>query len=113
MVKIVGIQFKETKRVYYFNSLHYNFKVGDKVIVDTVRGLEIGTVLIPTTLKKKEDIEFELKDVVRKATDKDLANEKFKVATKAVDKAANKGVIKANTASRKKASLAKTLNTVK
>lgn len=44
---------------------------------------------------------------------KDLANEKFKVATKAVDKAANKGVIKANTASRKKASLAKTLNTVK
>lgn len=44
---------------------------------------------------------------------KDLANEKFKVATKAVDKAANKGVIKANTASRKKASLAKTLNTIK
>ena len=43
----------------------------------------------------------------------DLANEKFKVATKAVDKAANKGVIKANTASRKKASLAKTLNTIK
>ena len=47
------------------------------------------------------------------AGDKDLAIEKFKVATKAVDKAANKGVIKANTASRKKASLAKTLNTIK
>lgn len=44
---------------------------------------------------------------------KELAEEKFKVATKAVDKAANKGVIKANTASRKKASLAKTFNTVK
>ena len=44
---------------------------------------------------------------------KDLANEKFKVATKTVDKAANKGVIKANTASRKKASLTKTLNTIK
>ena len=47
------------------------------------------------------------------AGDKELANEKFKIATKAVDKAANKGVIKANTASRKKASLAKTLNTIK
>ena len=47
------------------------------------------------------------------AGNKDLATEKFKVATKAVDKAANKGVIKANTASRKKAGLAKTLNTVK
>ena len=44
---------------------------------------------------------------------KDLADEKFKVATKAVDKAASKGVIKANTASRKKSNLAKTLNTVK
>ena len=47
------------------------------------------------------------------AGNKKLAEEKFKVATKAVDKAANKGVIKANTASRKKASLAKTFNTVK
>lgn len=47
------------------------------------------------------------------AGDKALADEKFKIATKAVDKAANKGVIKANTASRKKASLAKTFNTVK
>lgn len=47
------------------------------------------------------------------AGNKELAEEKFRVATKAVDKAANKGVIKANTASRKKASLAKTFNTVK
>lgn len=47
------------------------------------------------------------------AGNKELAEEKFKVATKAVDKAASKGVIKANTASRKKASLAKTFNTVK
>lgn len=47
------------------------------------------------------------------AGNNELANEKFRIATKAVDKAANKGVIKANTASRKKASLAKTLNTIK
>ncbi len=52
-------------------------------------------------------------NVAVEAGDKNLADEKFKIATKAVDKAANKGVIKANTASRKKASLAKTLNTIK
>lgn len=51
--------------------------------------------------------------VAVEAGNKELAEEKFRVATKAVDKAANKGVIKANTASRKKASLAKTFNTVK
>lgn len=44
---------------------------------------------------------------------KEKATELFKTATKAVDKAADKGVIKANTASRKKSSLAKALNTVK
>ena len=52
-------------------------------------------------------------NTVVEAGNKELADEKFKIATNAVDKAANKGVIKANTASRKKASLAKTFNTVK
>jgi len=47
------------------------------------------------------------------AGQKDKAVELFKVATKAVDKAADKGVIKDNTASRKKSSLAKELNTLK
>ncbi len=44
--------------------------------------------------------------------DKDKATELFKVATKAVEKAASKGVIKDNTASRKKSNLARTLNTL-
>jgi small subunit ribosomal protein S20 len=43
---------------------------------------------------------------------KEKATELFKVAVKAVEKAANKGVIKDNTASRKKSSLARTLNTL-
>ena len=44
---------------------------------------------------------------------KEKATELYKVAVKAIEKAATKGVIKDNTASRKKSSLAKTLNTVK
>lgn len=51
--------------------------------------------------------------VAVEAGKKDKAVELFKIATKAVDKAADKGVIKANTASRKKSSLAKELNTIK
>lgn len=47
------------------------------------------------------------------AGQKDKADELFRVATKVVDKAADKGVIKDNTASRKKSSLAKELNTIK
>ena len=45
--------------------------------------------------------------------DKEKATELFKVATKAVEKAAKKGVIKDNTASRKKSNLARALNTLK
>ena len=47
------------------------------------------------------------------AGDKEKANELFKTAVKAVEKAAKKGVIKDNTASRKKSNLARALNTVK
>lgn len=44
--------------------------------------------------------------------DKVKAEEAFKLAVKKVDQACTKGVLKANTASRKKSSLAKKLNTV-
>jgi small subunit ribosomal protein S20 len=47
------------------------------------------------------------------AGDKVKAEESFKAAVKKVDQACSKGVIKANTASRKKSSLAKKLNSVK
>ena len=45
--------------------------------------------------------------------DKTKAEETFKVAVKKVDQACTKGVLKANTASRKKSSLSKKLNTLK
>ena len=47
------------------------------------------------------------------AGDKAKAEETFKNAVKKVDQACSKGVLKANTASRKKSSLAKKLTTVK
>lgn len=52
-------------------------------------------------------------DAAVEAGDKAKAEETYKFAVKKVDQACTKGVIKANTASRKKSSLAKKLNTVK
>ncbi len=46
-------------------------------------------------------------------SDKTKAEETFKQAVKKIDQACTKGVIKANTASRKKSSLSKKLNTLK
>ncbi len=45
--------------------------------------------------------------------DKSKAEKAFQEAVKKVDQACTKGVIKANTASRKKSALAKKLNTIK
>jgi small subunit ribosomal protein S20 len=52
-------------------------------------------------------------DAAVEAGDKAKAEETFKTAVKKVDQACSKGVLKANTASRKKSSLAKKLNNVK
>ena len=47
------------------------------------------------------------------AGEKEKAEETFKFAVKKIDQACTKGVLKANTASRKKSSLAKKLNSIK
>jgi small subunit ribosomal protein S20 len=52
-------------------------------------------------------------DAAVEAGDKAKAEETYKFAVKKVDQACTKGVIKANTASRKKSSLSKKLNTLK
>ena len=44
MTKVVGIVFKDVGKVYWFNPSTYTLKKDDKVIVETVRGTELGTV---------------------------------------------------------------------
>ena len=53
MKKIVGIGFKDVGKIYWFNPNFLNLKVGDKVVVETVRGLELGHVVMP--IKEIED----------------------------------------------------------
>ena len=48
MIKIIGVRFRQAGKVYFFNPLKYEFKVGDHVIVETARGVESGRVVIPT-----------------------------------------------------------------
>ena len=48
MKKVVGIRFKKTCKIYYFDPLDIDFVPGDHVIVETARGMEYGTVTIGT-----------------------------------------------------------------
>lgn len=75
MKKIVGIQFKGFGKVYYFDPLDIDFASGEYAIVETVRGVELGKVIIANREVEDDQIEYELKPVIRKATDADVAQE--------------------------------------
>ena len=47
MVKIVGIRFRTAGKIYYFDPLDFELETAMHVIVETARGIVMGTVLIP------------------------------------------------------------------
>ena len=44
--EIVGINFREAGKIYYFSPESFKLSLGDKVIVETARGVELGTVKV-------------------------------------------------------------------
>lgn len=75
MVNIVGIQFKGNGRIYYFEPNGISFNVGEYAIVETVRGLELGKVILANHDILEDKIENELKPVIRRASSYDLEQE--------------------------------------
>lgn len=72
MITIVGVRFKPVGKIYYFNPADIDIHTKDKVIVETIRGIEMGTVVIGPKEISEEEISKPLKDVMRKATPEDL-----------------------------------------
>lgn len=71
MIRVIGIRFKKAGKIYYFNPRGIETVRGDKVIVETVRGTEIGTVEIAGKDIEENKFPTELKSVLRKATQED------------------------------------------
>ena len=72
MVEIVGVGFAKTGKTYYFDPAGKTFELGDMVIVETARGMELGHILIANREIDESELVAELKPVERKATDADL-----------------------------------------
>ncbi|NLC15894.1 MAG: stage 0 sporulation family protein [Firmicutes bacterium] len=70
---VAGIRFKEKGKVYYFDPGDIPLKLGDKVLVETVKGIEMGTVVIEPRDVPEEDLVLPLKKVLRVAGEEDLA----------------------------------------
>lgn len=71
-VLIVGIRFRPAGRIYYFDPLEMSFSTGQFVIVETVRGVEAGRVVIASKRVPESDLTDPLKPVLRLATEEEL-----------------------------------------
>lgn len=72
MAEIVGIRFKKTGKVYYFNPVDITLEVNDHVVVETTRGLEMGQVVITPQQVVASDVVEPSKPILRKATPEDV-----------------------------------------
>lgn len=72
MKEIVGIRFKSVGKIYYFSPGKIHAKIGDKAIVETVRGVECGEVVIANRKIGDDEIAAPLKPIIRLADANDL-----------------------------------------
>ena len=67
--KVLGVMFEVTKKRYYFEVIdNQEYKKGDKVIVDTVRGKEIGVVYGEARMLPESQVVLPLKPVIKRAS---------------------------------------------
>ena len=71
MVKVVGIRFRNAGKIYYFGPGNLELKAGMHAIVETARGVEIGTVITGPREISEESVIQPLKPVIRIATEAD------------------------------------------
>ena len=72
MVEITGIKFTSGGKMYYFSPNGLNLNVGERVLVETARGVEMGKVVAENKMVDESEIVSPLKPIVRVATEEDF-----------------------------------------
>ena len=68
----VGVKFSSSGKAYYFGTDIADIKVGQKVVAESIRGLQVGEAATDSIEISNYKSELELKPVIRVATDDDL-----------------------------------------
>lgn len=71
MQTVVGVRFKPAGKIYFFDPGDLELKFHDKVIVETVRGVEYGEVVVAPRPVPEESLVLPLKTVIRRGTPED------------------------------------------
>ena len=75
MIKVIGLRFRTAGKIYFFSPGGLELKAGDKVIVETARGVEFGSVVTGIKEVPDDQISQPLKPVIRIATQDDVRRE--------------------------------------
>lgn len=91
MVKVIGVSFYNSKRIYYFSPGQFDLTEGENVIVETERGLQFGNICTKAAEYSEEKLVMPLKKVIRKATksDKEIFEKNLAICDKALSDAKN------------------------
>lgn len=74
MVSVVGITFQKVGHIYYFApQKNTTYTTGEAVIVETQQSRQLGYVTVEKKEMKEDDIVGELRPILNKATEKELA----------------------------------------
>ena len=76
MPMIAHVKFDKNCKVYSFDAGEETFAVGDVVVVETAKGLEMGQVVRENESVEEENCPKDLKKVVRKASYRDFESAK-------------------------------------
>ena len=72
MKRVVGVKFRDSGKVYYFDPLDLTIEKDDSVIVETARGIVFGDVAETPRMVVDEQVVSPLKPVIRVATPEDI-----------------------------------------
>ena len=75
MVRVVGVRFRTAGKIYFFDPAALEIKKGDHIIVETVRGIEFGTVVGDIREVEDDKVVQPLKPVIRIANERDYEQE--------------------------------------
>jgi len=70
--EVIGVRFKKVSRIYYFDPAGQKINTGEHVIVETVRGIEMGMVAISNKMISEEEFNKPIKTIMRVATKEDI-----------------------------------------
>ncbi len=75
MTRVIGVRFRPAGKIYFFAPGKLDIVTGDKVIVETARGVEFGSVVTGPKDVEDDKITPPLKPVIRVATAEDIKKE--------------------------------------